>query len=149
MIAVWHTRGVRTLVLAALLATPALAAADPMVCAPPQRGPLYTCGKGAALDEAEVTACERQAARRRGGQPRFRINGGPWIAYDARALACVTVAPGPTRIAIENRGRKHAVLRLDTSAPCASGVFDIVGPNFYRAMATRCARRPHPRMITP
>ena len=149
MTAGWPTRGVRTLVLAAALATPALTVADPLVCAPPHRGPLYTCGKGAAASEEAVTTCEREARRRGGGQPRFRINGGPWIAYDAKAWSCVAVAPGPTRVAIENRGRKMAVLRLDTSAPCASGVFDIVGPNFYRAMNTRCARRPHQRMITP
>lgn len=140
-------RALAPLALVALV--PAVAIAEPLVCAPPQRGPLDACGKGGATSDDEIARCERDAAAQpHQGQPRFRVAGGAWVAYDAKAWTCLAVPAARLRIAVENHGKKLAVWTLDAAKPCPSGVFDVIGPDFYRAMDARCARRPHPGAIT-
>ena len=117
-----------------------------MVCGPPRRGPLDECSKGSALGDGELAACEARQARKRPRQARVRIDRGPAIELSRVAWRCAAL-PTDHRalIAIENHGRTFASWRVERGADCASGVLDVVGPNFYGAMYTRCSRRDHAR----
>lgn len=127
-------------------ASTAAAGAARWVCVPPRRGPLEECAKGSALDDGERAACEARQARLKPRPARLRLDRGPAIELSPVAWRCVAL-PTDHRpmIAIENHGRTYASWRLERGAGCASGVLDVVGPNFYGAMYTRCSRRDHAR----
>lgn len=125
------------------------AAADPVLCVPPRARAFTECAKGASLGEDDVARCRAREAQRKPTPPRLRVDGGPWLPFDAKAWSCVPIPAAKLRIAIENFGRAFATWTLDARAACPSQTFDVIGPNFYGAMYARCARRAHPRAITP
>lgn len=135
-----HARSV--LLLLALAAAPAFAdepaPADGWLCVPPAARAWSRCHKGSALSEESLAACRQREASAPRRPARFRVDAGAWVEFSASRRRCVRVPVGATfRVTVEDTASwKDAV-----PATCASRVLDVVEPNFYGAVTSRCATR--------
>jgi hypothetical protein len=131
-----------TLLFAAL--TAGVAAAEPVrLCAPPQPRPYDFCQKGAMLDESSIDDCRARARAGKPGPPRLIVDGTS-VPLSATTWTCVELPDRRARLQVANGRRTVGSWKLDPRATCASKVFRVVGPNFYGAMYTTCAKRGSP-----
>lgn len=135
-----HVRAV--LLLLALTAVPAFAGepapASGWLCVPPAAHAWSRCHKGSALSEESLAACRQREASAPRRPARFRVDSGAWVELSASRRRCVRVPVGATfRVTVEDT----ASWRDSVPATCASRVLDVVEPNFYGAVTTRCAQR--------
>lgn len=127
----------RALLVLALVAALAVAD-DAWFCVPPAAQAFSRCHKGSALSETSLAACRAREASQPRRAARFRVDGGPWVDFSASRRRCVRVAAGATfRVTVED----FASWKESVPATCASQVVDLVAPNFYGALTTRCAKR--------
>lgn len=115
------------------------------LCVSPRKGPFNECTKGNSWSEDQVERCREQQAKRRKRPSRLRVDD-TWVEFPTKTWRCVALpADHAPRIAVENYGRTFAAWTQRATEPCASGVLDLVGPNFYGAMYATCSRRDHAR----
>lgn len=122
-----------------VVATPALGD-EPAgwLCVPPAAQAWSHCHKGSALSEQSLAECHRREASQPRRAARFRVDRGAWVDFSASRRRCVPVPVGVTfRVAVEDL----ASWKDSVPASCASRVLDVVEPNFYGAVTTRCAQR--------
>lgn len=138
----------RWMIVAALVATAGPARADdavtaaPWLCVPPRTGPFNECWKGNSLGENFVAECAARQAKRRRQPSRVRLDAGAWHEFSRTTWRCVPLAVDHrVRITVENYGRAYASWLFAATTPCRSGVFDLVGPNFYGAIYAKCSKR--------
>lgn len=139
-----HAMRVAAITLFATLAAAGLAAAEPArLCAPPQPGPFHGCHKGAMLDEGDVDTCLARVRASKPGPPQLFVDGTA-VPLSAKAWTCVDLPDRRVRLSVANGAKKFTGWKLDPSAPCATKVFRVVGPNFYGAMYSTCAKAGSP-----
>lgn len=130
--------GLLLLVLAAASALADEPTATAWFCVPPAAQAFSHCHKGSALSEQSLAECRQREATQPRRAARFRVNGGAWVDFSPSARRCVRVPRGATfRVTVED----FASWKDSMPESCASGVLDLVEPNFYGALTTRCAKR--------
>ena len=131
------------LVAASLLVaavTAGVAAADPVrLCAPPQAGPFHGCHKGSMLVDDDLDGCLARVRASKPGAPHLVVDGTA-VPLSSKAWTCVDLPDRRVRISVANGTKKFTGWKIDPSAPCATKVFRVVGPNFYGAMYSTCAK---------
>ena len=118
-------------------------AAEPVawLCLPARTRPMESCFLHSSDSRASYDACVAAARKLPQTRPRARIDRGAWVAFPDSGHRCLPIPHAGARVQIENRGRRVASWKLRVPEPCASRVLDVVGPNDYGAMWSRCTRR--------
>ncbi len=107
-------------------------------CVPPASRAYSHCHKGSAASEESLARCKREEAAQPPRPARFKVGKGPSVEFSPKGYRCVPV-PLSTRyrVAVEH----FASWEESLGEECKSRVKDLVEPNFYGALTTRCSRR--------
>ena len=90
------------------------------------------------MSEEDLNECHRREATRPRKPARFRVGGGPWVEFSTKSYRCVPVPIGaPFWVVVEH----FASWKESVGSRCESRVKDLVEPNFYGSLTTRCSRR--------
>jgi len=137
------TRLLLALPLIVLCSAAHAAAPEPVgwLCLPARAEPFPSCFLHSSDSRASYDRCLAASQRLPATRPRARVDGGGWVAYPDAGHRCLPIMRAGTTVIIENRGARFASWKLRVPAECASRVLDVVGPNTYGAMWSRCTRR--------